>query len=139
MEYLDLGEVFSLRLDSHSNPPEEILKHRQDACNWKYQGVIITDSFEDQFKLVGIGSQPNLEHAQRTLRKKKYFIPGDQWLLAFREKYPQGYKYPVGIANASWLDPFRNLCFPFINSFGDLNFEYRGSYLIEDWCWLVLA
>jgi len=104
--------------------------------DWKFTGKEITEKQTKAFKLVEVGYQPDFESLKKELEKHGT-IPQGQWIMAFKEKYPKGIGEWVGIADSSWVDPGRDVYFPFVFTDVDLSFGWTGSDFDADWRWLV--
>lgn len=105
---------------------------------WKYNGKIGEEIPETlTVKLVQIGSCSDLNEARQRLGK---LIPSGLFLWPFKAKYPEpDGNGPVGIADASWVHPLGHAGFPYVSTYGDMNFLWTVRDLHERWRWLVLV
>lgn len=131
------GEVFELSItkpiDGHQMVCDDGLSN---WWKWKFNGKIAT-SRTGKFKLVLIDYQPNFQAVKRELAKYGT-IPQGQWRSVFKKKYPQpDGKGPIGIVDASWVNPDGCVCFPYIYTDGGERFRWTDGDFDDRWRWLV--
>lgn len=128
------GEAFELTI---SEPFAGLKMVYDDYCGlWHFTGFEITWPQTKHFKLVSIGSCPNLDCVRGKL-KEHGVIPRGQWIRAFQKVYlrPDG-KGPIGVADPAWHNS-SDACFPAIGSKGKEGFCCAHGGYAADWRWLV--
>ena len=147
------GKIFELTLDGDSieNDPLEMIRH--DFIwnyEWKHIGKKVTGIQTCRFKLVSVEFCFNLAEV---IAKISFWgkIPEGQWRNAFRTAFPnpdppkpfwaiypayaEG-KWPVGVADPSWIDPSGFVHFPFVHCTHS-SFPSANDVFSRNWCWLV--
>ncbi|MEQ1917854.1 MAG: hypothetical protein ABL955_01535 [Elusimicrobiota bacterium] len=93
---------------------------------WKFVGQEITEPRTGRFKLVTIG------------RCIDGAIPQGQWRRALAAAYPKAVSDgPIGVADASWIEPSPTDQFPFILDEGEESFDHVEDMFDGTWRWLV--
>lgn len=134
-----VGEVFELTLTTPINAMEMVQWASYNSDDgWEYNGRVFVPGTQT-FKLAQTGYQPNLDGVR--WQQGKANVPQGFWLMAFYEAFPTNDgNGPIGVADASWLDPRRRARFPALvagSSQGWLrNFLWAGSVRHGDWRWL---
>ncbi len=104
---------------------------------WQFNGKEITERETKRFKLVPVGYQPNFDAVKEKLAKHGT-IPQGQWRKAFKKAYPKpDGKGPVGVADASWVNPSGGVGFPCVRGGGDEYFPWTGNGFLRSSAWLV--
>ena len=139
--YPKVGEIFELSFDGDvpENQPLEIVRYfgYDPDDGWKHKGLRVGGKQTCRFKLVQVGYCRNLDEVKERL-KAHGKNPGGQWMKAFKMAYPQpDGNGPIGIADASWVDPRGRARFPMVFSGGDLCLLWADIDQGGDWRWLV--
>ena len=140
LPYPPIGEVFELTLDGCDPSSDPIEMVRGDGYNeperWEFKGERVIDLETRRFKLVEIGYQPNFNAVREAFREHGT-IPGGQWREAFKANFEPDSKGPIGIADASWLNPLGSASFPYVDANGSSYFLWADSSFRVGWRWLV--
>lgn len=92
-----------------------------------------------KFKLVSVGRCANWEELTTKLATHGR-IPEGEWLEAFKAVYSEhDDNGPVGVADASWVDPDERAHFPCIGWYGPWAFSWSVTICSANWRWLVEA
>ena len=138
--YPAVGEIFELTLDGDApeNQPLQIVRDCGYTGKWRHNGRTVKGKQTRRFKFAQAGYQPNLDGVKSALPTSGS-VEG-QWIKAFKAAYPQpDGNGPVGIADASWVNPRDDANFPFVSTDGSLNFCWADDVQDAFWRWLVPA
>ena len=104
---------------------------------WQAKGRIITDPCEIRAVLVKVGYCQDLNDVIAKIGGVDNVLPG-QLREAFKKQLPVPDRPgPIGIPDASWVDPVGRVYFPCVNSDGCSDFRWSGSCFGGRWRWLV--
>lgn len=132
--------MFELTLDGDApeNQPLQIVRDCGYTGKWGHNGPKVKGKGKQtrRFKLAQAGYQPNLDGVKAALPASGS-VEG-QWIKAFKAAYPQpDGQGPIGIADASWVDPSGNARFPVVSTDGSPYFGWAGVGRDACWRWLV--
>ncbi len=139
MTYPVIGEIFELTLDgtaTKNQPLEMVHADGFNVQNWNHKGPVVRQRETRRFKLVEVGYCKNLDEVMSKLAVHGRIPPG-QWREAFKVRYRYS-RRPVGIADASWVDPMNRAEFPCIYAEGGLGFCGPSYQFDTNWQWLVI-
>jgi len=104
---------------------------------WKFIGQEITEPRTGRFKLVTIGRCIDFDMVKRKLAEHGA-IPQGQWRRALAAAYPKAVSNgPIGVADASWVEPSPTSQFPFILDEGEESFDHVVDMFDGTWRWLI--
>ncbi len=138
--YPAVGEVFELTLDGDvpENQPLQMVKDCGCTGKWRHNGRTVKGKQTRRYKLAQAGYQPNLDGVKAALPASGS-VEG-QWIKAFKAAYPHpDDNGPIGIADASWVDPAGGAHFPCVYADRGLDFDWAGIIRVVSWRWLVPA
>jgi hypothetical protein len=104
---------------------------------WKFVGEEITAPRTGRFKLVTIGRCIDFSMVKSKLLEHGA-VPQGQWRRALAAAYPGAVSHgPIGVADASWIEPSPTDQFPFILDEGEESFDHVEDMFDGTWRWLV--
>lgn len=141
LAYPAANEIFELTLngDLPENQPLEMVRRDgyAEPEKWWYTGTKVTGKQTRRFKLVGVGYCSSFSDLKGKLAKHGE-IPAGQWREAFKAKYPTPDENgPIGIPDASWVDPLGDANFPCVRTVGGSGFGWSDFVFSGGWRWLV--
>ena len=132
------NEVFTLTI---AKPFTGMSMVRDDGFKmwheWKFVGQEITQPRTGRFKL--FTTQRSIDFS---MVKSKLVLHGaiaqGQWRRALAAAYPKAVSNgPIGVADASWVEPSPTSQFPFILDEGEESFDHVEDMFDGTWRWLV--
>ena len=137
-QYPPDNEVFTLTI---AKPFTGMSMVRDDGFKmwreWKFVGQEITQPRTGRFKLVT--TQRSIDFAM--VKSKLVLhgaIPQGQWRRALAAAYPRAVSHgPIGVADASWIEPSPTDQFPFILDEGQESCDHVVDMFDGTWRWLV--
>jgi hypothetical protein len=131
-------EVFTLAL---TKPITGLEMVRADGYKewqqWKFVGQEIAAPQVKRFKLVTIGRCSDFEMVKTRLAARGK-IPQGQWRDALKQAFPGAVSHgPIGVADASWVEPSPTMQFPSILDDGEAGFSHVIEMFDGTWRWLV--
>ena len=137
-DYPKDDEVFSLTIETPFTGLDMV---RDDGFvnwqEWKFIGEEIAEPQTKRFKLVTIGRCIDFDMVKRKLAEHGA-IPQGQWRRPLAKAFPKAISNgPIGISDASWVDPGPTDQFPFILDEGEESFDHVVDMFDGTWRWLV--
>lgn len=141
-QYPANGVIFELTLnfDATEADPTQMVRvgGYGPSEKWRFVGKKMCGIQTRCFKLVQVGACRNFNEVLQNLAQYGEIV--GQSCAAFKVAFPKpDGNGPIGIADASWVDPDGKLCFPFVRSDGSSRFFWADIEFGGSWRWLVPA